>query len=59
MTEQVSVGAREVRAVLWAWDPIGVRALGQASPQDEYDDLIEPVLITLAHSPRLEEPGRV
>jgi hypothetical protein len=32
---------REVRARIWAWDPVGLADLG--APEDEYDRLVGPV----------------
>ncbi len=44
----LSPNALSVRAVLYAWDPIGVHDIGAGWPEDEYDDLILPVLDALA-----------
>jgi hypothetical protein len=35
----------ELRALLWEWDPIGVRGLG--GPSDEYDDYAPELLVLL------------
>lgn len=47
--------ARRIRAVLWDWDPIGVRAIGAGWPEDEYDDLLLPLIAALAERPSVEE----
>ncbi|WZH37462.1 MAG: hypothetical protein PIR02_02090 [Microbacterium enclense] len=47
----LSPAALRVRAVLWEWDPIGVRSIGDGWPDDEYDDLIVPILDALASDP--------
>ncbi|SIR76340.1 hypothetical protein [Microbacterium sp. RURRCA19A] len=47
--------ARRIRAVLWDWDPIGVRAIGAGWPEDEYDDLLLPLMAALAERPSVEE----
>lgn len=47
--------ALSVRAVLYAWDPIGVRDIGVGWPDDEYDDLILPVLSALADGTSVEQ----
>jgi len=47
----LSPDALRVRAVLWEWDPIGVRWIGDGWPEDEYDDLIVPILEALASDP--------
>ncbi|MDQ1123231.1 hypothetical protein [Microbacterium trichothecenolyticum] len=47
--------ALRVRAVLNAWDPIGVHHIGRGWPDDEYDDLILPILEALDAGPTLDE----
>ncbi|MDI9891868.1 hypothetical protein [Microbacterium sp. IEGM 1404] len=47
--------ARRIRAVLWEWDPIGVRAIGDGWPEDEYDDLLLPLIAALAERPGVAE----
>ncbi|MDQ1083007.1 MULTISPECIES: hypothetical protein [Microbacterium] len=47
--------ALRVRAVLNEWDPIGVHFIGQGWPDDEYDDLILPVLHALDIRPSVDE----
>ncbi|MDQ1074287.1 MULTISPECIES: hypothetical protein [Microbacterium] len=51
----LSPAALRVRAVLWEWDPIGVRDIGDGWPDDEYDDLIVPILEALASKPTADE----
>jgi len=51
----LSPDALRVRAILWEWDPIGVRDIGDGWPADEYDDLIVPILEALASGPTPEE----
>lgn len=51
----LSPAALRVRAILWEWDPIGVRDIGDGWPDDEYDDLIIPILEALASGPTLDE----
>lgn len=51
----LSPSARRIRAVLWEWDPIGVRHIGDGWPDDEYDDLLLPLLAALAERPAVEE----
>jgi len=51
----LSPAALRVRAVLWEWDPIGVRCIGDDWPDDEYDDLIVPILHALASNPAPED----
>jgi len=47
--------ARRIRAVLWEWDPIGVRLIGEGWPEDEYDDLLLPIMAALAEHPDADE----
>lgn len=47
--------ALRVRAVLNEWDPIGVHHIGHGWPEDEYDDLILPVLEALDDRPTIEQ----
>jgi hypothetical protein len=47
--------ALRVRAVLNEWDPIGVHHIGHGWPEDEYDDLIVPVLEALDVRPTVDE----
>lgn len=47
--------ALRIRAALWEWDPIGVRWIGDDWPEDEYDDLLLPLLAALAHRPSPDE----
>jgi len=51
----LSPEALRIRAVLNEWDPIGVRHIGQGWPDDEYDDLIVPILAALDVSPSVDE----
>lgn len=51
----LSPDALRVRAVLYAWDPIGVRDIGVGWPEDEYDDLIVPILAALRGAPTVDE----
>lgn len=51
----LSPNALRVRAVLYAWDPIGVHDIGAGWPEDEYDDLIVPVLAALADGTSVEQ----
>lgn len=53
--EVPGVTADSIRAVLWKWDQIGVKAIGSAWPPGEYGDLIEPLQQTLRHSPTANE----
>ncbi|MBB3156987.1 hypothetical protein FHS07_000671 [Microbacterium proteolyticum] len=46
--------ALRVRAVLNEWDPIGVHHIGHGWPDDEYDDLILPVLDALDVHPSVD-----
>ncbi|SDO47256.1 hypothetical protein SAMN04487848_1058 [Microbacterium sp. ru370.1] len=47
--------ALRVRAVLNDWDPIGVHRIGRGWPDDEYDDLILPILTALEVPPSVDE----
>lgn len=47
--------ALRVRAVLNEWDPIGVHQISRAWPDDEYDDLILPILEALDVRPSVGE----
>ncbi|WP_295838072.1 hypothetical protein [uncultured Microbacterium sp.] len=47
--------ALRVRAVLNEWDPIGVHHIGHGWPDDEYDDLIVPILEALDVEPTVDE----
>jgi len=47
--------ALRIRAVLNEWDPIGVHHIGQGWPDDEYDDLILPILEALDRGPSVDE----
>ncbi|MFN3948368.1 hypothetical protein [Microbacterium sp.] len=47
--------ALRVRDVLNAWDPIGVHHIGPGWPDDEYDDLILPILEALDVEPTVDE----
>lgn len=47
--------ALRIRAVLWEWDPIGVRWIGDGWPEDEYDDLLVPLIDALAADPSVDE----
>jgi len=51
----LSPAALRVRAALYDWDPIGVRGIGRGWPDDEYDDLILPVLQALSERPTIEK----
>ncbi|MFJ4037421.1 hypothetical protein ACIPVB_05005 [Microbacterium sp. NPDC090007] len=51
----LSPAALEVRAVLNDWDPIGVHLIGRGWPDDEYDDLILPILRALDTRPSVED----
>lgn len=46
--------ALRIRAVLWEWDPIGVRWIGDGWPEDEYDDLLVPLIDALAAGPSVD-----
>ncbi len=47
--------ALRVRAVLNEWDPIGVHHIGHGWPDDEYDDLILPILGALEVRPSVDQ----
>ncbi|MCJ1706423.1 hypothetical protein [Microbacterium sp. VKM Ac-2923] len=47
--------ALRVRGVLNEWDPIGVHHIGHGWPDDEYDDLILPILEALSAQPTLDQ----
>ncbi len=47
--------ALRVRAVLNDWDPIGVHLIGPGWPDDEYDDLILPILKALEVEPSVDD----
>jgi hypothetical protein len=47
--------ALRVRAVLNEWDPIGVHLIGRGWPDDEYDDLILPILEALDVRPSVDD----
>jgi len=47
--------ALRIRAVLNEWDPIGVHHIGQGWPDDEYDDLILPILEALDAHPSVDD----
>lgn len=47
--------ALRVRAVLWEWDPIGVRSIGDGWPEDEYDDLLVPLIDAIAEDPPVDQ----
>lgn len=51
----LSPDALRVRAVLNEWDPIGVHHIGPGWPDDEYDDLILPILNALSARPSVDE----
>ncbi|MBD8478257.1 hypothetical protein [Microbacterium sp. CFBP 8794] len=51
----LSPAALRVRAVLNQWDPIGVHHIGHGWPDDEYDDLILPILAALSSRPSVEQ----
>ena len=46
--------ALRIRAVLWEWDPIGVRWIGDGWPEDEYDDLLLPLMAALDEDPDVD-----
>lgn len=47
--------ALRIRAVLNDWDPIGVHRIGRGWPDDEYDDLILPIMEALEVAPSVDE----
>lgn len=47
--------ALRVRDVLNAWDPIGVHHIGPGWPDDEYDDLIIPIITALSTEPTVND----
>lgn len=47
--------ALRVRDVLNAWDPIGVHHIGPGWPDDEYDDLIIPIITALSTEPTVDD----
>lgn len=47
--------ALRIRAVLNDWDPIGVHRIGRGWPDDEYDDLILPIMKALEVAPSVDE----
>lgn len=40
-----------VREALNAWDPLGVQHIGLEWPEDEYDDLIQPIITAVSSNP--------
>ncbi|GAA4679639.1 hypothetical protein [Frondihabitans cladoniiphilus] len=45
--EHFSAQELELAAILFDWDPIGLTAMGATHVDDEYDDLVRPVLAEL------------